>query len=100
MQVKRKIKSINIGQLSPTYPRNPLTAVTYRFRIDLPNEDIGPVKALEDFLSQLPADLCHRRCEYRLVCVCPERVLEFDGGLRSHDGDEDLFAKLIGEREQ
>lgn len=59
-----KIKISIIVQLSPTYPRNPLTAVTYRFRIDLPNEDVGPVEALEDFLSQLSADLCNGRREH------------------------------------
>jgi len=94
MKVKQKRRIHIVDQLSPTYPRNPLTAVTYRFRIDLPNEDVGPVEALEDFLSQLPADLCNGRRENRLVCVCPERVLEFDGGSRSYDGDEDLLAKL------
>ena len=72
MQVKQNWKEISIfAQLSLTYPRNPLTAVTYRFRIDFPNEDVGPVEALEDFLSQLPADLRNGRNEDRLVCVCP-----------------------------
>ena len=81
-------------QPSPAYPHNPLTAVTYRFRIDLPDEDVSPVEALKDFLSQVPADLGNGRRENRFVCICPERVLEFDGGCCSHNWDEDLLAKL------
>jgi hypothetical protein len=61
------------SQLSPTYPCNPVTTVTYRFRIDPPHEDIGPVKDLENFLAQFLTDLCDGKDEDGFIC--PQRIL-------------------------